>query len=440
VSRAPVSQAAAAPPMSADITDVYKWPWQGVRWSLGYICFLFYCAGITTYIADFGTPSMVIALLALSIGAGGDRWRLPPYMALLAAFFVLAALGYKMTEYAEYTWTALTDLMKVMIVGAVGVAVLTSRARIRFFVFALLGMYGLYPVRGAIFNFFLYNSTTQGRVAWNHVFANPNDFATLMLLPIGLALGVLMTEKQKWLRLAAFAGLAVMPVAVMLTQSRGGILAMGVSGIVVVVGFKKQRMRVLLATAVVAAGVVMFSPSSVWKRLSDIESAAGSGNLKAADDQNSAAQRFELWKVAIKVAKNFPITGVGWGAYPNANAEFGRQSQFTALTKGARDSHNTYLTLLAETGVIGISMWLGAIAVLVGYARHAVRAMRPLLPGYAMQLKFMVIALMGFGVAGVFGSYAHWSYTYVHFAIIYAMAAQGLRDVQQLRGAPRRGA
>jgi O-antigen ligase len=434
---APAPQALAlpgmAPGMPADIADVYKWPWQGVRWSLGYVCFLVYCVGIVTYVADLGSEAMAIALLALTVGAG-DRWKIPMYQWLLIGFLFVAVIGYKMTEFAQYMWAPLIDLVKVIVVGGVAASVLNDRARIRFFVFAYLAMYGLFPVRGAIFNYFIYNSTTQGRVAWNHVFSNPNDLATLMFLPIGLALGVLMTEKQKLIRLAAFAGIGMMSLAVVLTQSRGGIVALAVAAVLVVAGFKRNRLKVFVAATVVGAAVVAFAPDSVWERMSNLDTAVSGGDLRAADDQNSAAQRYELWKVAIAVSKDYPVLGVGWSAYPNANAKIGRESQFSKLASGSRDAHNTYLTLLAETGVLGTMIWLAAIFSLVSFAQRARKAMRRVLPEYAEQLKFAVIALLAYGLAGVFGSYAHWSYTYVHLGIVYAMADQGLREARLRSG------
>ena len=320
----------------------------------------------------------------------------------------------------------------------VGVSVLNSRARVRFFMLFALGTYALFPVRGGVFNWFIYNSATQGRVAWNNLFLNPNDYAALMIFPLGLCVVLFMSERSKLIKQLTFIGLAVLPMIIFMTQSRGAIVALAAGAFAYFVLQGKGRAKSLLAIGAIAVVVVIFAPSGVWTRLSSLKSATESGNLSSANDNRSAEQRFEIWKVAWSVHKAFPITGVGWGAYPNAHSDFSRRSGIEALARGARDAHNTYLTLLGETGWIGFTLWASMIATIVMSAVRAMQRIRAYAPEYALQLKLMLLSLLSYAVCGMFGSFAGMSFSYLHLAVIMAMTTVANSEVDAFVNGPRR--
>ncbi len=437
--------ATVAPAMPASQGPVfeerYKWPWQGVDWSLGYIAFLGYVFIISSYVVNIGQILMITAILAVTFG-GGERWRLHPALIVFTLFIVEVALTYKVTQYAYYDTKPLQDILKVLLITAVAVAVLNSRARIRFFMFWYLAAFAMYPVRGGVFNWFFYRATTQGRVAWNNLFENPNDFAALMIFPLGICVAVLCTERTKLVKQAAFAGLAVMPMVIFMTQSRGAILAIGGGVFAFFLLQGKGRMKSFLSLAGIAVVVFIFAPRDVWTRMANLKSAASGGNLRDAGDSNSAAQRFEIWKVAWAVHQDFPIVGVGWAGYPIAHSDFARRTGFEKFARGARDAHNTYLTLLTETGWVGFLLWSTMIGIIVSGAIKAMRRVRQFRPDYALQIKMLLLALLSYGMAGVFGSFGAMSFTYIHLATIIAATIVTNNEVNALarRGMPTRSA
>lgn len=444
--RATRARAAAAPPSAptsamARLEDRFPWPWQGVEWSFAYFCFLLYVAVISSYIVNIGQPTMVLAILAVTLSAR-DRWKFPMPFLLLAAFMVVISLTFQSTQYRSYIFQPLEDMYKVCMILVVAVSVLNTRARVRFFMFFYLAVFALFPVRGGLFNWFIYSATTQGRVGWNHLFENPNDFAALMLFPYGLVVTVWLTERAKAIRVMGLLGVVALPLVIFLTQSRGGILALagGVFAYFVLQG--KGRMKTMLTVGAVAGVLLLLAPSSVWERMSSLSSATQSGNLSSANDKRSAEQRFEIWKVAWSVHEAFPVTGVGWGAYPNAHSEFSRRSGIAGIARGARDAHNTYLTLLGETGWVGFLTWMTMIGLIVSAAVRAMRRVRPYSPDYALQIKMVLLALLSFAMAGMFGTFAHMSFLYVHLALLISMTLVTNAEVDALERGPsvRRGA
>ena len=432
----------AQPPMPSayqpTLEQQFQWPWQGVDFSPAYVCYLLYMFVISSYVLNIGQAVMGIALLAITFGTR-ERWKFPVPMFFLTAFFLVVALTFKTTQYRSYTNQPLIDFFKVVLITFVGVTVLDTRARVRFFMVFYLASFALFPVRGGIFNWFIYRAATQGRVAWNHLFENPNDYAALMLFPMGLCLATLLVEKNKLMRQAAFLGTLAIPMLIFMTQSRGAIVALGFAVVTYVLIQNKGRGRSLMGIAAIAVVVGLFAPSAVWDRLTSLKSATESGNLNTANDSRSAEQRFEIWKVAWKVHEAFPLTGVGWSGYPNAHFDYARLTGIATLARGARDAHNTYLTLLGETGWIGFSLWGGLIASIVAGAIRTMRRLRRYSAVHAEQLKMLLLALLAFGVAGMFGTFGGVSFSYVHLAALMAMTAVSQRDVEAYERGLERG-
>jgi len=182
---------------------------------------------------------------------------------------------------------------------------------------------------------------------------------------------------------------------------------------------------------------VIFAPSSVWTRIADTQSAVESGNLSEAGDSHSAEQRVQLWKMGLRVAADYPVTGVGWDAYPYANAWYSRAAIVTtqeSLARGARDVHNTYLRILAETGLVGFLTWSAGIFIIISGALTALKRLRQMQSPFAETMKLVLVALLAFGVAGMFGSLAHLAFTYVQLSLLVAMTALTRRDWLASRG------
>jgi O-antigen ligase len=198
----------------------------------------------------------------------------------------------------------------------------------------------------------------------------------------------------------------------------------------------RGRLKAFLGFAAIAVVVATFAPSDVWSRLSSLKSASSSGKLEEANDRRSAEQRLEIWKVACSVHEAFPITGVGWAGYPNAHMAFARRTGFDRIASGARDTHNTYLTVLAETGWIGLGLWLTLIGLVVSKALRAMRRVRSYAAEYAMQLKMLLLSLLSYGACAVFGSFAHMSFTYLHLTTILALATVTLQEVDAFERGP----
>lgn len=123
--------------------------------------------------------------------------------------------------------------------------------------------------------------------------------------------------------------------AIFLTGSRGGLVGMGATLLIICVREKNKLIGVLILCAAIFA--YQWQAGTVMKdRASTVSEYRTEG---------SAATRLEAWSAAIEMIRNHPITGVGITSFIPA---FGNYSSFHP-----REAHNTFLQLAAETGVLG---------------------------------------------------------------------------------------
>jgi probable O-glycosylation ligase (exosortase A-associated) len=407
-------------------------PWRGVVWSLPLVGLLIYIWSATTYSVPLGEPAMILALVGLLLQR--EPLRVPRFLLLFAAMVAWAAFGYMFTEYGESVIERLDVLVRVGLIALVLVNALRTRTEQRVFMFVFLAAYAMYPVRGTIFNY-VGGYTILGRALWNYIFANPNDLAALTLLQLSLALALLAREPKGWPRLAAIAGLFVLPVVILLTQSRGAIIGLVAFALFLLAG-QKRRLRTLCTFVAVAGAILVFAPSSVWDRLGGLRHATDTEQLELVDEEGSAEQRFEIWKVASAVFADHPVAGVGIGAYPQAHHDYTRRGGFKRTARGHRDAHSTYLTLLAETGVVGFTLFMLLFGSSVVHAERVRRRARAVLPQASQQILYLEIGLLAFFTAGIFASYAGLAFTYVHLALLWTIVTSTDEELRLLESGP----
>jgi putative inorganic carbon (HCO3(-)) transporter len=141
--------------------------------------------------------------------------------------------------------------------------------------------------------------------------------------------------RQKKLKLACYLLVAITILAAMYTFSRAGYLAILFS--VLVLGVLKDRklLLVLGAFLLVWQSVV---PTAVRERVNMTEDS--NGKLEA-----SAQERVDLWENAERSILSSPIVGSGFATF-----------QLGEHVDNLKDTHNWYVKVLVETGLIGLIM------------------------------------------------------------------------------------
>lgn len=188
-----------------------------------------------------------------------------------------------------------------------------------------------------------------------------NDLALLfaMFLPVLGAEGL----AGRWVvRLAAWGAAAMALVAMTMTQSRGGLVALAVMGLHMVLA--SRRRLPLLALLLLAGGIFYASAdASFWDRFAILGDADADYNVSA------RTGRLELWKSGLAMMLSNPLLGVGVGQFAPANFMYGNGAYLTA--------HNTYIQVATEMGLAALVVYCSLLLTVARLADRGISPSRP---------------------------------------------------------------
>lgn len=248
-------------------------------------------------------------------------------------------------------------------------------------------------------------------------FINRNHFAFLAEMSLGLILGLIIgrgVARSRWLVYAAFA--VPIWVALILTNSRGGVFAMLCQVIFLAIMFDvaraprgglaapapdegsapEQRRSLSYAArlgltalllAMVVVGMVWVGGDPLAARM---ESVRDEITPERVDPTN--VSRAQIWRATWNLFTEHPIAGVGIGGYFNAISSSHQGSGLSV----PRQAHNDYLELLASGGIIGAVLLTAFLILFVRRVRDRLR----------VGSQFTRAAALG-ALAGLFGVAVH---------------------------------
>lgn len=212
----------------------------------------------------------------------------------------------------------------------------------------------------------------------NSSLGNPNDLALNLLLGIGF-LCILLINSNILMRLI-FVGATLISLYFMLkTGSRANFLTLGV---LCLVGWfvANGRTRVVLLVGGAMAGCLMLAvvPKSTWTRLTTFSSASSeeiANDRYLANAIGSTEARKNLQIRAVKLTLQNPIFGVGPRMFVYALNDLMQAQE--GLSKGTwQHPHNTYLDISAETGLVGLGLYVSCILWCLRINYRSVKATR----------------------------------------------------------------
>jgi probable O-glycosylation ligase (exosortase A-associated) len=332
---------------------------------------------------------------ALSLAALGAAWLLYDRRltigrtpgVLLALLSLLVGLSALWSFWPRYTVDTFLDGLKYLAIFFLVANLVDSERRLRQLV-AAFAWGSLIPALGCLWSWSHGEHLVDGdRAAWIGIFANPNDLAYHLVVGVAMVLAAREATGRRALKLAYLAALVPIGVAILGTQSRGGMVA---AGVVLLLWTLRsvRRAPALIGVAVALACVVQLSPGDPWAKRA--ESSVSHG------EDVSARGRVDAWRTGLNIAEERPLTGVGAGAFVIAWPTFAPGDAGPARTE-----HNTFVQLLAELGVPGLLLFLGAFAAgVLGVSRAAK------LPALSPYARGVQCGLAGFAVCSLSGGLA----------------------------------
>jgi O-antigen ligase len=207
--------------------------------------------------------------------------------------------------------------------------------------FGIQGKMGMYAVQ-----------TDIGDRAMGNL-GQPNQFATLLLM--GLLAYAYAYEQRVFGRFAFSLGVGLLTSALVMTQSRSGMLA-----VVVIIGFlvwKKPRVSHRVSTTMIFGWALCFLGASLLLPfLSEVLMLDGARDLV---DSGNVTARWRMWQQIAYAVTQSPWVGYGWNQTPAAHAA--SAIAYPGLTTYT-NAHNVVMDILAWTGLPLGLLIVGAIA------------------------------------------------------------------------------
>jgi O-antigen ligase len=181
---------------------------------------------------------------------------------------------------------------------------------------------------------------------------DPNYLAA-GIVPALVLLAGLVRRGRSLANLGLLVGAGILTLGLAATESRGGLVAAVVAIVAAFAFFRGRRPQVVILVALLiglAAGWFSVYPSALERFTTFDEGGTG---------------RTELWGVAWEMARDHPIGGVGLNNFVLESKDYVRRPgglEFVELiAERPRVAHNVYLQLLAETGVVGLALFLALL-------------------------------------------------------------------------------
>jgi putative inorganic carbon (HCO3(-)) transporter len=202
---------------------------------------------------------------------------------------------------------------------------------------------------------------------------DPNFFAQILVMVVPLALFLAWEERRLRFRVSAYVCTAVLVGGTVLTYSRGGALALA-SVLLLALVSRGVQARQLVVAATVLILVLISLPADFTRRLVTISQLLP-GQEQVLHPDSALEERRLFTAVAWKMFGDHSVLGVGAGNYTayfdeyadrvgSVNREYGDPHQ-------QRYPHSLYLEIGAETGLVGLAVFLCAVVVCFTYLRRA---------------------------------------------------------------------
>ncbi len=349
-----------------------------------------------------GSICRVMGILAMIAGMGavlmrGSLRRMTAFHGTVAMFFLLVVASFFWSVDDDATATAIRGFAQAMFVVWLVWEFAPELAQRRELMFSYIAG-GYVTSYLTIDDYLNMRIITHNEVRISAEGWNPNELAVVLSIGVPFAALLIRKPSSLFVRIVALGYLVIAPAAVLLTASRGGAIAMTIAGISVALilgeGSARRKIVAVVLLGIILAAAVTVAPQNSWDRLTTIGVELNSGGMN---------DRLPIWRTGLKVFS---------ASVSNASVGVGADGFKEAAGIGFV-SHNTYLSILVNNGMVGFAIFMSLLA------RAAIGAMRSASP----ERKAIVFSLLCWAVAIAAGVWDHNRVAWFLLAISYTAGA-----------------
>ena len=415
-----------------------------VEFGLLLLVFITYTRFSDIAVHSYNAPSIAKSFIVLLLIAIFIRWAMSndrPRGLFLPTLMVVAygLVGFTSLLYApdkDAVMYSLSNYVKDALIALVVVALLKKPGQFRSVIYTLLivgAFIGTISVHQYLTKNFrseyggfavaeymnIVGSTNDYRLSGP--VGDPNFFAQVMVVLALLGVERLVHDKSKGVKILAGWCAAASALTVIFTFSRGATVALVLS---LIIFFWIYRLKPVQLIAILVFGVVLllFAPPIYFERVLTITDLfpSNDGQINVYTDraiQGRASENLTAWLMVTQ----HPFFGVGLNNFQSLYQEY-TKSLGLAPSATNRSPHNLYLEVAAETGFVGLTVFLLMIFFAFRAILFAIRKFRELgMDDYSHMTTGFAIAFIGYMLAAVFVHAAYPRYFYLLLGIAYAL-------------------
>ncbi len=253
-------------------------------------------------------------------------------------------------------------------------------------------------------------------------FVNRHNFAAYIEMAVSIPLGLLFAgaiNRDK--KLLYITGITLMCVALLLSGSRGGLVALLAELLLLVFltththGAKKIALRAALSVSLIVAvigGAFFVGGETSLSRFAE-----------TSVSKDITTNRTHIWAVTVKaIASNMPF-GAGLGAFAQAYTPY---DDFNGLER-VEQAHNDYLQVLTDAGLVGALIGGFLLFLIVRTGRRGISVENTFRRGLAIGALSGIFAIL---VHSLFDFVLHTTAISILFLILFAVLVAAARDYQ----------
>lgn len=314
---------------------------------------------------------------------------------LISAYLVWMFLSFLLAFDRDIAWKSSLEFFEICVIYFLLINTINDRRKLYVFVVVLLLLnfkYAQFAARIWVSNGFYSDprGLNEGGGIGSGFFRNPNDFGVALNSVFGIGYSLIQADTKKiggWLRMQWFHLLntGCVACAIMASSSRGSLIALGSVSLAIWKNAKRKAIGFALLGGAVMVAIALI-PNDNWAR------------FQAIGEDNSSQSRLVLWSAGIRMANDYPVTGVGPGNFVYAN-------QIVYQAKYRQVQHNVFIQAASELGYPGLILLIG----MMGYCFYNQRRTRELLRVRGIEDRFLYglsygldYSMIGFAVNGFF--------------------------------------
>ncbi|HVT44088.1 MAG TPA: O-antigen ligase family protein [Thermoanaerobaculia bacterium] len=275
----------------------------------------------------------------------------------------------------------------------------------------------------------LYGDVFEQRVAGP--LGDPNFFAQLLLIPIPFAVLYASIERRIGVRALYYLAAAIVLLALMLTYSRGAIVALAVLALLMMITLRVRWRRLAVTMGVLILALLAFR-SELANRIATMEQLVVPGAASYAD--SSVQKRRLLAATAWTMFLDRPLAGVGAGNfsvhYDEHSERVGSSSRLYDEPGGDHFPHSLPLEIAAESGLVGLILF-GSIIVIAFVSLRRVGRVVDRADTLSITAAGLRIGIAGYLVAALFLHAEFQRSLWMLFGLIPALQSLGEQKAQE---------